>query len=86
MTDNNNPVEHFYLASFSIAIVMVTWSRDATIGRKTISGLNHVTSFANNIFNPLIFDMSLLHDKSSCYSQSNVKEEDMAGNFEVNFC
>ena len=27
--------------------------------------LYHVTAVANNVVNPLIFDMSLLHDKSS---------------------
>ena len=34
----------------------------------------HVTSVANDVFNPLIFDMSMLHNKSSWYSQSNLKE------------
>ena len=60
---------------FEHVIVMITWSGNTTIDRKSISGLNHiVTSVANNVANPLSFAMSLLHDKSSWYSQSNLKE------------
>ena len=38
---------------------------------------NHVCPVANNVVNPLAFDMSLLHDtcKSSWYSQSYLKEK-----------
>ena len=35
----------------------------------------HVTSVPNNVFSPLIFDMSMLHNKSSWYSQPNLKEK-----------
>ena len=35
----------------------------------------HVTSVTNNVVNPLNVDMSLLHDKSLWYSQSNLTEK-----------
>ena len=34
----------------------------------------HLTSVANNVVNPLILDMSILHNKSSWYWQSNLNE------------
>ena len=49
----------------------------------------HVTSVANIVVNPLIFDMSMLHDKSSWYSQSNLKEKICSAilirNFKIHF-
>ena len=57
-------------------VVMIALSGNATIGRKTISGLNHITSHQLQIMPliRLILDMSMLHDTSSCYTQSKLKE------------
>ena len=35
--------DKYQCEKFEHVIVMITWSRNTTIGRKTISGLNHIT-------------------------------------------
>ena len=45
----------------------------------------HLTSVAKNVVNPLILDMSILHNKSSWYWQSNFKWKDMTFTLKRNF-
>ena len=35
--------DKYHYEKLEHVIVMITWSGDGTIGRKTISGLNHIT-------------------------------------------
>ena len=60
----------------TINTTVITWSGNATIGRKNIS--YHVTSVANNVVNPFIFVMSIMHDKLSWYTKSNLIKKDLA--------
>ena len=48
----------------------------------------HVTSVANNVANPLVFDLPLFYETSSCYSQSMLKVKIwllLDRNFKVHF-
>ena len=57
-------------------IVMITWIWNADTGKKDHfwTKLYRVTSIANNVANPLIFYMSIVHDMLPWYSQAHLIE------------
>ena len=51
-------VKLYHYEKLEHVILMITWNRNADIGRRAISGLNHIiTSVANDVVNLLNLDM-----------------------------
>ena len=85
----SEPVErHRFLKSYYITLhvwfhrkintIMKSWNSwswwSLEVGTPPLDKPYHVTSLAKKVVNSLVFGMSMLHDKSSWYLQSNLKD------------